>query len=204
MLKRALHALLAQLDRAFGYEPKGRGFESLKARHFFIYCIFPFAEITKLLFMTLTQEYCNFLMDEALQEAALAGDAGDVPIGAVVAIGDQIIARAHNQIECNKDATAHAEILAIRSASRVLNDWRLNDAILCVTLEPCPMCAAAIRQCRLGTVIFGAFDPVRGGMGSLFDLSLDTRLGSPLPRIISSIREDKCKTVLQDFFKSKR
>ncbi len=154
--------------------------------------------------MALTLEYCNFLMDEALREAILASEAGDVPIGAVIAKGSNIIARAHNQIELNHDATAHAEILAIQRASTELGDWRLTDAILCVTLEPCPMCAAAIRQSRLGTVLFGSYDPVRGGMGSLFDLSLDTRLGSPLPRVISGIKEKECRTILQDFFKSKR
>ena len=154
--------------------------------------------------MAITQDFCDFLMDEALCEAALAAEAGDVPIGAVIAINNEIIARAHNQIELNHDATAHAEILAIQRASSALNDWRLNDAILCVTLEPCPMCAAAIRQARIQTVIFGALDPVRGGMGSLFDLSLDTRLGSPLPRVVSAVKENECKNLLQQFFKKKR
>ena len=142
-------------------------------------------------------------MKEALSEAEIAMHDGDVPIGAVIAHGDSIIARAHNEIEKNKDATQHAEILAIQQASKTLSDWRLNETILCVTLEPCPMCAGAIMQARIGTVVFAAYDDKRGALGSLFNLALDKRLGNP-PRVISGIREAESLQLLQQFFKEKR
>ena len=98
-------------------------------------------------------------MREALAEARLAAEAGEMPVGCVIARSGEIIARAHNGCEARKDATAHAELLAIRRASRTVNGWRLNDCTLYVTLEPCPMCAGAIVQARVGRLIFGADNP---------------------------------------------
>lgn len=148
-------------------------------------------------------DFANYLMQEALKEAEEANIHRDVPIGAVVAVNGEIIARAHNEIELKKDATCHAEVLAIQRASQVQSDWRLDDAILCVTVEPCPMCAGAIRQARVNTVIYGCMDPQRGALGSLFDLSLDPRLGS-IPRVISGINSEEAANLLQSFFKGKR
>ena len=150
-----------------------------------------------------TPDFLDMLMQEALQEARMAMQAGDVPIGAVIALKGEIIARAHNEIERLKDATKHAELTAIQRASQVLGDWRLSETTLCVTLEPCPLCAGAIRQARIGTVVFAAHDEKRGALGSLFDLSLDKRLGA-LPRVISGIRSAEAITLLQDFFKNHR
>lgn len=154
-------------------------------------------------FLPFSVDFAKFLMSEALKEAEEANTHGDVPIGAVVAIGEKIISRAHNEIELKKDATRHAEILAIQRASQVKGDWRLSNAILCVTVEPCPMCAGAIRQARVGTIIYGCKDPQRGALGSLFDLSLDPRLGV-IPRVISGVYSDKAQNLLQTFFREKR
>jgi len=149
---------------------------------------------------SLPLELTYYLMDEALKEASLAFEAGDVPIGAVIALQDKIIARAHNEVELKKDATKHAELLAIQRASNKIKDWRLNDYILCTTLEPCPMCAGAARQARLGTIIFASFDPQRGACGSLFDLTIDSRLGS-CPRVITSIKNTESSYLLKTFFR---
>ncbi len=151
----------------------------------------------------LSKEFALTLMSEALFQAELAFKKGEVPVGAVVAIKDNIIARSHNLVEQEKDPSAHAEILALKEAGKVLGDWRLNEAILCVTLEPCTMCTGAIRQSRIGTVIFGASDPKMGAMGSLYDISQDLRLGE-IPRVIRNIKAERCAQVLKDFFNSVR
>ncbi len=148
-------------------------------------------------------QFLDFLMEEALAEAEKAFAAGDVPIGAVVASGTEIVARAHNEIEALRDATRHAELLAIQRAAAVKGDWRLDEAVLCVTLEPCTMCAGAIKQARVPVVVFGAFDEKRGAFGSLFDLAPDARLG-PVPRIVSGVRAEECRRLLQRFFEEKR
>jgi len=142
-------------------------------------------------------------MQEAIAEACLASAGGDVPIGAVVAADGEIIARGHNEIEARKDATAHAELLAIQRAAAALGDWRLRETLLCVTIEPCPMCASAIKLARVPVVVFGAADEKRGAFGSLFDLAPDTRIG-PEPRVISGIRAEECARLLQVFFDEKR
>ena len=143
-----------------------------------------------------------FYMSEALKEAALAAEHGDVPVGAVVVCDGKIIAKAHNEREKNGMATAHAELLAIEEACRVKGSWRLSDCTLYVTLEPCPMCAGAIVNSRLGKVVFGAKDARAGALGSLIDLK-----NYPLnhkPQCLSGVMERECADILRIFFAKKR
>lgn len=128
---------------------------------------------------------------------------GEVPVGAVIVVGDEIVAAASNRTEELSDPTAHAEILAIRDACQQKKGWRLEDASIYVTLEPCTMCAAAIRNARIGTVIFGAKDPRMGAGGSLYDILLEPRLG-PEPRVLEGIQSVECLKLLNDFFKTLR
>ena len=148
-------------------------------------------------------QFLEFLMDEALAEARLAGAAGDVPVGAVVAVGAAIVGRGHNRIEARQDPTGHAELFAIRAAAAATGDWRLERAVLCVTIEPCPMCASAIKLARVPVVVFGAYDEQRGAFGSIFDLAPDLRIG-PEPRVIAGIRAEECARLLKNFFAEKR
>ncbi|MFM8644821.1 MAG: nucleoside deaminase, partial [Actinomycetota bacterium] len=115
-------------------------------------------------------------MRVALQEAARAESHGDVPVGAVVVHNGRVIAEAHNERELRHDPTAHAEVLVLRAAAERLGRWRLDDCTLYVTLEPCSMCAGAIVNARVGTVVFGAADLKAGAMGSLYNLAADPRL----------------------------
>jgi tRNA(adenine34) deaminase len=142
-------------------------------------------------------------MLEALIEAEKAYKLGEVPIGAVLAEGDKIIARAHNLIETLKDATVHAEMLVIREASQELKNWRLNSFTLYVTLEPCVMCMGAIQNSRIGKVVFGAWDKVAGACGSVHDLSYDNRMKRKI-EINGGIEETKCLALLKKFFKQIR
>ncbi len=129
---------------------------------------------------------------------------GDVPVGAVVVNkAGEIIARGRNQKEQLKDSTAHAEIQAIRDAGELLGDWRLGDATLVVTLEPCVMCAGAIQAARFKTVVFGAWDEKVGAAGSLYDLVRDARLGSSI-EVIPGVLESEASAQLKEFFASKR
>ena len=153
--------------------------------------------------MQLTAELLSELMGEALVEARMAERVGEVPVGAVLYHSGTIIARAHNLTEQNHDASCHAELLAMRAGAQKLNNWRLNDSLLVVTLEPCTMCAGAIKLGRVETVVFGAHDPRGGGVGSLYDLLQDPRTGAP-PRVISGVRSDECVAVLREFFARKR
>jgi tRNA(adenine34) deaminase len=143
------------------------------------------------------------LMREALRLAGKAAAAGEVPVGAVVAREGRIIGRGYNQVEMLKDATAHAEILAITQASAALGDWRLNDCELFVTKEPCPMCAGAAVHARLRRVIFGCADPRAGAAGSIINLlqmpSLNHRCD-----IGSGVLAQECAAVLQEFFRRRR
>jgi tRNA(adenine34) deaminase len=150
-----------------------------------------------------TPEFITHLMKEALHEAAQAAARGEVPVGAVIAHNQAIIGRGHNLTESNGNVAAHAEILAMSEASKKLNNWRLSDCILCVTLEPCTMCLGAIRLSRIPTLIFGAGDSRQGAVGSLYDLSQDERLGPP-PRVIRGISQQACEDILTTFFKQMR
>jgi tRNA(adenine34) deaminase len=142
-------------------------------------------------------------MGLALAEARRAGAAGEVPVGAVVVAGDQVIGAAGNQRETDRDPTAHAEILALRQAAASLGSWRLSDATLYVTLEPCPMCAGALVAGRVGRLVFGAPDPKAGACGSLYNLCVDPRLNHELP-VLAGVREPECAEVLRDWFASRR
>ena len=144
-------------------------------------------------------------MRAALTEAQIAMDTSDdVPVGAViVSESGEIIARGRNQKELLGDPTAHAEILAIQEAVRVVGDWRLIGFALVVTLEPCVMCAGAIQAARLSRVVFGAWDEKVGAAGSLYDLVRDKRLGSEI-EVISGVLEDEASSQLREFFAKKR
>lgn len=145
----------------------------------------------------------QYFMGEALRQAVRAYEADETPIGAVVVRGGRIIARAFNQVEMLKDATAHAEMLAITMAENVVGDWRLNDCELYVTKEPCPMCAGALVHARLGRVIFGAPDMKTGGAGGMINLLQHPALNHQC-EISSGVRLDECKALLQEFFREKR
>ena len=144
-------------------------------------------------------------MRAALAEAQIAMDvSGDVPVGAVVVNkSGEIIARGRNQKEQLNDPTAHAEIQAIREASELLGDWRLSEATLVVTLEPCVMCAGAIQAARFKTVVFGAWDEKVGASGSLYDLVRDKRLGSEI-EVIAGVLEAEASNQIKDFFQQQR
>ena len=153
--------------------------------------------------MKVKRESLEILMQAALAQARLGCERGEVPVGAVVALDNNIIAEAHNETEGANDVSCHAELLAIRRASSELRSWRLDAAVLCVTLEPCTMCAGAIRLARLPLVVFGAYDEKMGAFGSLFDISQDQRLG-PSPRVIGGIMKEECASLLSRFFEEKR
>ena len=140
---------------------------------------------------------------EALKEAYLAGKKKEVPIGAVIVYEDKIIGRGHNQVETLKDATAHAEILAIGAASNFLNSWRLSGASIYVTLEPCLMCAGAIVLSRLDRLVFGAFDPKQGACGTLYNVVNDARLNHQV-QVATEILKDECSEVITKFFQQIR
>jgi tRNA(adenine34) deaminase len=144
------------------------------------------------------------LMGEALAEAGKAGQADEVPVGAVL-LGPEggRLAAAHNRPRTLHDPTAHAEILALREAARSTGNYRLPGTTLVVTVEPCLMCAGAMIQARVARVVFGAFDPKAGALGSLYDLSRDSRLNHRL-EVISGIREVECRELIRGFFQARR
>lgn len=143
------------------------------------------------------------LMETALAEARRARDAGEVPIGAVVALDGAIVGRGFNQPISSGDPTAHAEIVAIREAARAIGNYRLTGAILCVTIEPCLMCVGALVHARIGTLVFGAAEPRTGAVSS-------TVRGGELPghnhrfEVIGGVREAQCRELMQEFFKTRR
>ena len=142
-------------------------------------------------------------MREALAEAQLALAAGEMPVGCVIVRDGEIIARAHNACEALRDATAHAELLAIRRASEVCGDWRLNRCTLYVTLEPCPMCAGAIMQARVGRLVYGASGPGQGCAGSLYRIPEDPAFPHFCPADGGVMRE-ACEEVMKGFFARRR
>ncbi|HLP76354.1 MAG TPA: tRNA adenosine(34) deaminase TadA [Candidatus Paceibacterota bacterium] len=145
----------------------------------------------------------HYFMGEALRQATKAYEAEEVPVGAVVVREGRIIARAFNQVELLKDATAHAEMLALTQAEQAVGDWRLTDCTLYVTKEPCPMCAGAIVHVRLARVVFGASDPKSGAAGSALNLLQFPTLNHR-SQITSGVREPECRLLLQTFFAEKR
>src|SRR5438876_165037 len=142
-------------------------------------------------------------MREALRQAQKAFDADEVPVGSVVVRAGKIIARAYNQVELLKDATAHAEMLALTQAEAAAGDWRLTDCDLYVTKEPCAMCAGAIVNVRLRRLIFGCADPRAGAAGSVINLLQLPSLNHPC-EITSGVLENECASILQDFFRKRR
>ena len=145
----------------------------------------------------------HYFMGEALRQAVRAYDADEVPVGAVVVRGGRIIARAFNQIELLKDATAHAEMLALTQAEETVGDWRLTDCTLYVTKEPCPMCAGAIVHVRLARVVYGVGDLKAGAAGGVLNL-LQFPSFNHRCEITAGVRESECRELLRNFFAAQR
>jgi tRNA(adenine34) deaminase len=143
-------------------------------------------------------------MEMALEEAGLAAADDEVPVGAVIVSTERgVIARAHNQREQLLDPTAHAEMIAITQAAEALRSWRLENCILYVTLEPCPMCAGAVVNARLPLVVYGCTDPKAGACDTLYRITNDPRLNHRAG-VVSGVLADRCAAVLTDFFAAKR
>ncbi|MEK6604999.1 MAG: tRNA adenosine(34) deaminase TadA [Nitrospirota bacterium] len=142
-------------------------------------------------------------MQRALDEARLAAAAGEVPIGAVLVVGETVVARAHNRREIWQDPTAHAELIAIREASAQLRTWRLVGATLYVTMEPCAMCIGAAILARVERVVFGVRDPKGGACGSVLNIPEEKRLNHRID-VIGGLLEDESRELLQGFFKNLR
>jgi tRNA(adenine34) deaminase len=145
----------------------------------------------------------EYFMREALRQAQKAYAVDEVPVGAVVMREGKIIARAHNQVELLKDATAHAEMLALTAAEEAVRDWRLTDCDLYVTKEPCPMCAGALVHTRIRRLIFGCADPLAGAAGSMMNLLQMAGLNHRC-EITSGVLQNDCAAILQDFFRKRR
>ena len=160
----------------------------------------------------LTTDFHDHFMRLALREAARAADAGEVPTGCVIVQKPQtpdlpfaavkVLARAHNQTELLKDATAHAEMIALTQASAALGDWRLTDTVLYVTKEPCSMCAGAIVLARVPLVVWGVSDPKRGGH-TVFSILNHPGLNHR-PELLTGVLEPECRSLLQSFFRTRR
>ena len=142
-------------------------------------------------------------MRMALDEARLAAEEDEVPIGAVVVHEDEVIARAHNRRETDRDPSAHAEFSAMCEAARVLDRWRLTGCTVYVTLEPCLMCAGLMVNARIDRCVYGAPDPKGGALGTLFDVSHDERLNHEF-EVTSGVLADECATELRSFFRARR
>lgn len=142
-------------------------------------------------------------MARAVQQARQAAETGDVPVGAVVTRGGELVAAAHNRRFLDADPTSHAELLAIRTAAAALGDWRLTGCTLTVTLEPCCMCAGAIVLARLDRLVYGAADPKAGAVRTLYRLCDDPRLNHRV-EIVPGVRAEECGRLLTDFFRTQR
>jgi tRNA(adenine34) deaminase len=148
-------------------------------------------------------ERIQYFMGLALKEAESAGAQGEVPIGAVIVCNDVVVAAAGNQVETSRDATAHAEIVAIKRVSELLGRWRLTDCTLFTTLEPCPMCAGAIRLCRIPAVYFATEDPRMGCCGSTFNIN-DLSLMGPKTKFSNGVLKEPAALLLSNFFQQRR
>ncbi len=146
----------------------------------------------------------NEFMNVALEEAKQAEKEEEIPVGAVVVCNGKIVARAHNMREQLNDPTAHAEILAIREAAKKLNDWRLEQCEIYVTLEPCPMCASAILLARIPKIYFGAYDFENGACGSRLNIPVSFRIFGYSAEVVGGVVKDECKKILQEFFRKRR
>src|SRR6266513_949608 len=145
----------------------------------------------------------QYFMREALRQAQKAREAGEVPVGAVIVLAGKIIGRAHNQVELLKDATAHAEMLALTQAEAAIGDWRLTECDFYVTKEPCAMCAGALVHTRIRRVIFGCADPSAGAAGSVVNL-LQMPGFNHRCDVASGVSQNECAAILQDFFRRRR
>ena len=139
----------------------------------------------------------------AIEQAKIAQENGDVPIGAVIVHQSQIIGKAYNQREQLQDPTAHAEIIALTQAAAALENWHLNGCTMYVTLEPCPMCAGALVLARIERLVFGCSDPKTGACGSLYNIVQDERLNHRI-EVKSGVLADECSELLQQFFQNRR
>ncbi len=152
----------------------------------------------------MTQDRWYSPMRTALEEARLAGQRDDVPIGAVVLdAAGEVIGRGHNIREAHHDPTGHAEVVALREAARSRGEWRLEGCTLVVTLEPCTMCAGAAVLSRVERIVFGAFDPKAGAVGSLWDVVRDRRLNHR-PEVVAGVLAEECSALLDDWFMTHR
>jgi len=148
-------------------------------------------------------EHHEKYIEIALAEARKAAKKGEVPIGAVIVRGGKVIARAHNLRERKQNALYHAEVLAIKRTCRKLKSWRLNDCELYVTLEPCPMCAGAILQARIGKLVFGAYDPKGGACGSVIDV-LEADKFNHNVEVVGGVMAHECGDIIRQFFRERR
>ncbi len=153
--------------------------------------------------MNPTQEQDRYFMQQALNEAALAEELDEVPIGAVVVHNGEIVGRGHNLRETSNDPTTHAEMIAIRQAAQKLDSWRLLDCTLYVTLEPCVMCMGAIILARIPNLVFGCRDPRVGAVGSIYNLAEDERFNHRVA-VQEGVLEQECRTQLKSFFQRLR
>jgi tRNA(adenine34) deaminase len=145
----------------------------------------------------------DYFMRLAIREAERALEHDDVPIGAVLVRDGEVVAAAHNERELRQDPTAHAEILALRETAAAQGSWRILDAVMYVTLEPCAMCAGALVLARLPRVVFGAYDPKAGACGSALDVLGEPRLNHR-PEVAGGLLAEECGALLSDFFSSRR
>ena len=143
------------------------------------------------------------MMERAIRLAAQAAEVGEVPVGAVVYMGDRIIAEAANNREATRDPVGHAELLAMSKAGKKLGDWRLTACSLAVTLEPCPMCAGAMVNARLGRLIYGTDDPKAGAVKTLFRIPTDERLNHRVT-VTGGVLAGRCQQQLREFFRRRR
>lgn len=149
------------------------------------------------------QERLIHFMTEALQEAAKAAEIGEVPIGAVIVKDGVIVGRGYNRRETDRDPTAHAEMLALRDASKNLGGWRLTGCEMYVTIEPCPMCAGAIVMSRIDRLVYGAADRKAGAVDTLYGIVTDSRLNHQVA-VVSGVMEDVCGQIISEFFRKLR
>lgn len=143
------------------------------------------------------------MMRLALEQASQAANIGEVPVGAVIYRGDEVLAKTYNLRESTADPTAHAEVLALRQAANKLGTWRLDGCTLAVTLEPCPMCAGALVNSRIDRLVYGTTDPKMGCVNTMYELCTDTRFNHRLD-VVSGVLKDECVEVLQAFFQARR
>lgn len=153
--------------------------------------------------MTTSREEHERFMQRALECAQESARNGEIPIGAIIVHNGVIIGEGANNREASKDPTAHAEVIAMRKAATHLNDWRLADSTMYVTVEPCPMCAGAAVMARIPRVVFGAWNDDYGAAGSRWDIMRDPRLPHRI-EVISGVRQEECATLLSDFLAQRR